>query len=178
MKPETENLEIESPLLEFSRRRVLKWSAPVVVGISLPAHGQMSPFDGPSPSPPPPPPAPQECGSAPVLVATSPSKCAGSNPVIGEILMNLISDGATSDPIDILGITHTGTAEQTISIVLNTIPMQITTTQAIEIGWVGEASDNVNCLPVQDVTITVTYSCADSPSTTIDFSLAAVVANA
>lgn len=178
MKSDTTNSNYESDSLDLacsaSRRKLLKWSAPTVAAVTLPAHGQMSPID-----PPPPPPAgPMTCASSPVLVATAPSKCSGSNPVIGEILLNLQSDGVTDEAIDIQSISHDAGSNQTISILATSLPAQITTTQVVQIGWVGDASDPTNCMPVQNITISVAYSCGASEQSTIDFSLAEVIANA
>jgi len=166
----------------IQRRSLLKWSTPMIAAVALPAHAQTTAPPGPPPPDPDPDPEPGsfDCGSTPVLEAQEAAKCVGDNPVLGDVILTLYSDGADPDnvEINIVSVSHNAGAEHTLTIELASLPATVSDTGGVQIGWVGEASDLQTCLPTPDVTITVTYSCGASAEATVDFSLADVVAQA
>lgn len=172
MTTEIDNLE--SLKVSISRRNLLKWTTPTVAFVTLPAHAQTTEVEPPMPEP-----EPQQCGSSPVLLAQEASKCVGSAPVLGDIILTLASDGADPEylEIDILSVTHNAGEEHSLTLSLSSLPATISDTGGIEIGWVGEASDLQTCLPTPDVTISVDYACGGSETSQMEFSLLTTVSS-
>ncbi|MFT5135640.1 MAG: hypothetical protein ACI8XV_000666 [Arenicella sp.] len=132
-----------------TRRELLVWSAPVIAAISLPVHAQTS-----------------SCTTAPTLQAVTPAKCAGENPQ-GEATLRIISSDALVD-VQILSVTDN-------AVVPNAITYSATSgivgaNSGLDIKWDGPSTDAVTCLPAQDVTFTITYTCSNDP---LDFEVVA-----
>ncbi len=152
----------EAVMIDESRRQVLRWSTPVLMSVTLPAHAQTS-----------------TCVSRLTMAAATASKCSGVPP-IGDGLVTLNSDGA--DPVgpnlQITAINVNGAAA-TDSIVLPALPIQVSTTTGADIQWRGSASDALTCLPISSITFDVTYRCTGTLlSITQSFDLTTVLANA
>jgi hypothetical protein len=157
--PRSEHGESLKRYLENSGRRdLLKWTAPVVVSVALPAHAQTTfpPFTG-----------------LPLLNAVVPSKCAGpAGGLIAEATLSLVSDGSL---MTITAITHNAPAPDTVTI--PPLPAVVDGTNGLEISWEGAGTDALTCLPVNATTITVSYRGGLDPTVrTADFSLTAVLA--
>ena len=147
-------------LLDGAKRAHLKWTAPVVVGVMLPTHAQATTT------------APPTCGAVPVMEATVPSKCAtvaGSDEIAGQATVVVKSD---SDPIEIISIDHNGGSE----IQLPGLPATVTSASGAEIKWAGPATDGLTCLPITQITFTVTFTCNEAPNGSASFNLTELLA--
>lgn len=147
----------DDTLLDGARRTYLKWTAPLVVSVILPAHAQAT-----------------ECPAGPVMEATVPSKCAtvaGTTDIEGEATVTVKSDG---DPIEIISIEHNGGSE----IELPGLPATVTNTSGADIKWEGPGSDGFTCLPITQITFTVTFTCNEAPNASVNFNLTELLAAA
>jgi len=146
------------------------WTKPVVNSVLLPAHAQTS--DVPDPA--------LVC---PVVTFGSGTFSAGSAPGTCGLSFQFLS-GDAGVPVDIISITNSvlvGTDQVTYS---NGTSGTATATSGLTANWVGQsigapfacAADAP--VPINDVTFTVTYNCADNPTLlTMTFSLSAIAAS-
>jgi hypothetical protein len=123
------------------KRQYLKWTPPVVVGVLLPTHAQAT-HGG-------------ECNASPIATGTPPT-CKDLQFLEGNGTMTILSDG---EPLDILSISHNAPGTDTIT--LPGVPATVTSSSGINVVWKGPALDAVNCLPVNNISITVSYNCND-----------------
>lgn len=124
------------------KRRYLKWTPPVVVGVLLPTHAQAT-HGG-------------VCTASPVGTLGSMPTCKVLQSLEGNGTMAILSDGG---PLEILEISHD--APGTDSVTLAAVPATVTSSSGLDVIWQGPALDAVNCLPVNSINITVVYNCND-----------------
>ena len=133
---------------DIDKRTLLKWVPPMVTAIALPAHAQCTTCP---------------CESSLVVFAPVPSKCAGpANALVGQATITITSD---SDPIEITSITHNAPGTDTIT--LPALPASATSASGVDIGWQGPGSDAITCLPLNTITLTVTYNCGENTVDTV-----------
>lgn len=144
------------------RRKLLKWTPPVITAVVLPTHAQTS-----------------VCESMPVLTATVAAKCSGS-PLVSQAVITIFSDAADASEVelDILAVNFSGLgASDTFSV--PSLPMSVIDTVGLDIEWSGEATDAVTCLPMSNITIDISYSCSSAPmEQVVSFNLTEVLAAA
>ena len=141
------------------------WTKPVVNSVLLPAHAQTSVI---------------EC---PVLSVGNGTFSAGSAPGTCGLSFEFVSGDATT-PLNVISIANTtlvGTDQVTYS---SGTSGSVTATSGLGVVWLGQAvGAPFACaadapVPINDVTFTVTFNCADNPAVqTMTFSLLAVAAN-
>jgi len=146
--------ELQDPL----RRKLLSWTPPLISAVVLPVHAQTS-----------------ACMGAPIMTATTASKCSGAPP-IGEAVVTIFSDSA--EQIEIRAIMVSGdSASDTIT--LPALPADVIDSVGIDIQWTGPASDATSCLPTSSINFEVSYGCVDgSMDEIINFDLTTVLAAA
>jgi len=143
---------MKSPLT-FSRRSLLKWSAPVVTSVALPAHAATS-----------------ACVDAvPVLSVVSSPKCSGTPP-IGTAVISIASSLADC-PLTIKSITSVTNDDKSDITNLPALPIDVDTTDAVVFEWTGPASDAVSCLPLAQIDVTIEYCCENGPTVQETFDL-------
>lgn len=157
---------VDARLLDPKKRQYMKWSAPIVASVMLPAHAQASPEITTTESP--------RCLAAPVMEATIPSKCAtevGSNNISGTATVVVKSD---SESIEIISIDHNGGSD----IQLPSLPVTVTGSSGATIKWAGNSTDAFTCLPITQISFTVTFTCNGAPNATRTFNLTELLAAA
>ena len=122
--------------VEVSRRSLIKWSAPVVVSVSLPVHAMGS-----------------VCAAAePVVVITSSPKCAG-DPPIGQAAAEITSS-LSGCSIEITALT----ASDADSVITATLPATVDDVTPLEFTWEGPASDAITCLPITQIDLAIEFT--------------------
>lgn len=152
-------------VLDSDKRTQLKWVAPIVMGVVLPVHAQATTTTTT---------LEPVCTASPVMETTVPSKCAtvaGSDEIAGQATVTLSSD---SEPIEIVSISHNGGSE----IQLPGLPATVTSGAGVNIVWTGPGSDGTTCLPITQITFTVTYTCNGASSQMATFNLTELLAAA
>lgn len=131
---------------QISRRRLLVWSTPVVVSITLPRHAVATHIGG-------------VCSAgAPVVSVLDAPKCSGNPPVgVGAIQIS----GVDSTPITIKNITQVSDDPKSDIGDFPSFPIDVTDISPFVIIWTGPASDGITCLPLATITITIEYCCDD-----------------
>ena len=151
---ETNTVEQAHRVVDEHKRRYLKWTPPLVVGVILPAHAQAS-----------------MCNARPVATGTTPT-CKDLQALEGNGTITITSD---SEPLDIVSIRHDAPSTDTIT--LPGLPATVTGSSGVDVVWKGPALDALNCLPINNITITVSYNCNEDPAGpfTATFSLSALL---
>ena len=126
---------------DHSRRKVLTWSTPVIVGCVLPAHGSVS--------------CPASLNPPIFSVGVDP-KCSGDPPVGTAEFRLTPADGI---PIVIKSITAESDDPKNLITIFETLPREIAPGEWQSIFWVGPAGDGVSCFPLTTITIVVEYCC-------------------
>jgi len=125
--------------IDLDKRNLVKWIPPVVMSLALPAHATTS----------------MPCPSTLVANAPVPSKCSGpANALVGQASITIVSD---SEPIEIASISHNAPGTDTITFPV--LPAAVSSSSGIDVGWQGPGSDALTCLPINTITLTVTYNC-------------------
>lgn len=127
--------------LQVTRRGILKWSAPIVTAVALPAHAVMS-----------------QCSGPPVLTVVAAPKCSGDPPV-GTAVIEVA--GPDECDMEIKSITFTTSDPKSELNSFPNFPVVITDTSPISFTWIGPASDAITCLPLAQIDATIEYCCED-----------------
>lgn len=153
------------------------WHKPMVNSVVTPAHAQTSPVE--PPPPPPPPPNPEDV--CPMIVTGNVvfGPVSGSNtPPVCSVTFDVLS-GMAGTPLTITSITNTMAADTTIT--YDSFG-DVTDTTGSRVVWRGPATDAPFCTNftvVNEVTFTVTATCAAAPDAgtfTQDFTLTQILA--
>ena len=150
------------------------WHKPIINRIVTPAHAQMSPVD-----PPVDPPNPEDVCPMIVIDDVVFGPLSGtSTPPVCSVTFDVFS-GTAGTPLTIVSITNTTAADTTI--IYDTFG-EVTDTSGSRVVWQGPATDAPFCsdfMVVNEVTFTVTATCAAAPSAgtfTQDFTLTEILA--
>ena len=138
-KQENINITKRSETVDKFKRNHLKWMPPLAMAVVLPTHAQTSPA----------------CSAKPIATGSTPT-CKLLQALEGNGTMSILSD---SDSLEIVSISHNAPSTDTIT--LPAVPATVTNSSGILVVWKGPALDAATCLPINDITITVTYNCND-----------------
>ncbi len=155
-KEDTSNASQANSSARISRRKLLKWTPPLVVAISLPAHASCTPPCTIPPTTIPP------C-TAMLIVETSAYECEYKDgdptiPRAGSATATILSDGEA--------ITITSLSTSSGEVVLPGVPATVTATSGIILEWNGLTSAEkgaTSCPPVAPITATCEYTCGEDP---------------
>ena len=126
---------------KHTRRKVLVWTSPVIVGCALPVHGSTTCSEAPS---------------APLFSVGVSPKCS-NDPPIGTAEFRLEpSDGM---PIIIKSVTVISDDPKNTLNIFETLPREIAPETWQSVIWVGPAADGISCFPLTTMIISVEYCC-------------------
>ncbi len=161
-KEDTSNASQANSSARISRRKLLKWTPPLVAAISLPAHASCTPPCTVPPTTVPPTTIPP-C-TAMLIVETSVYECVYKDalpelPLAGSATATILSDGEA--------ITITSLSTTSDEVVLPGVPATVTATSGITLEWNGKTSAEegaTSCPPVAPITATCEYTCGEDPA--------------
>lgn len=127
--------------MKNKKRQLLKWAVPVITSVSLPIHAQTSP-------------PVMTCLAGLLVNLNEAPKCSGTVSPVGVGSIAILSDGAD---IEIVSITSNASASD--SITFTALPVVVSSANSVIITWQGPAADPQICLPVNNITLDVSYRC-------------------
>lgn len=127
---------------DLKRRNLMKWTAPMVVAISLPQHAHAT-QGGTN-------------NSRPVARLTRKPICKSAPVISSSAVISIFSD---NEEMVVESISHN--APSTDTILLPGLPATVDQTNGIDIGWSGLSLSAKTCLPISDVTFVITYNSND-----------------
>jgi len=125
--------------LQLSRRQLLVWTTPALTSVALPAHAQTT-----------------VCPAPPIVNVLAAPKCSG-NPPVGTAVFEIVAIDGT--PVTLKNIEFTTTDPKSDLSSLPATPVDITDTASETFTWIGPASDALSCLPLAQITMTISYCC-------------------
>ena len=137
----------------YSRRKAISWSTPIIISCAIPAHASLTCLDGPMPPN--------------FSIGTEP-KCSGDPPV-GTAEFRL--EPADSLPVIIKSIKIQSEDPKNSVLVFEELPREIIPGEWQSVFWVGAAGDAVSCFPLTTVLIVIEYCCPGGQTFTASYDI-------
>ncbi len=147
----------------LDRRKVIKWTAPVIASVSLPVHAECTPPCGTTTTTTTLPPTLCICGDPVITVVVAP-KCSGTSS-IGEA--RLLLTASNDCPLEIKSLTLLADDIKNVLSAGVTLPLSVTSTSGMEFSWIGASGSAISCLPVGDLSLEIVYCCYEEPDQTV-----------